>query len=220
MVRSRNRRGRRAGVAGVRTAWRVVSDGEFFCPGCGGDRCYQRQEGRRRLTLLGVPLLARGAPEQRLTCVVCSGHFAVAALETPTTTRLTTMLRDAVHTIAIAVLAAGGSERPAAREAAVATVREAGFRDCTEERLLTLLAALCAEGTPAVEAEVREALSTVAPHLGPSGRESLLLRGARIALADGPYRAAESSLLATIGTALRLTPPDTERLLTGARTAG
>src|SRR5687768_4098352 len=61
--RSRGPVGRVAGlsrVMGTRTAWTGVGDGEFFCPGCGGDRNYQRLTGRRRFTLLGVPVLSRG----------------------------------------------------------------------------------------------------------------------------------------------------------------
>jgi hypothetical protein len=206
-------------MAGVRTAWRVEDDGDFFCASCGGDRCYRRLSGRRRLTVLGLPVLPRGAAEPVVECVSCRGRFPVQTLDRPTTTQLAGLLRDAVHTVALALLTAGGTASPTTRRTAVAAVREAGFPDCTEERLLTLQAALGTESAPALVGEVREALSALAPHLSPPGRESLLLRGARIALADGPYGTGEQDMLTTVGEALHLPPADTERLLAEALSA-
>ncbi|MGP3972128.1 TerB family tellurite resistance protein [Streptomyces sp. 6N223] len=227
MVRSRGRGGFRPGflskAAGVRTAWRAIDDGEFFCSGCGGDRSYQLLAGRRRLTVLGVPVLPRGPADPVVECASCHGHFPVVDLERPTTTRLAGLLRDAVHTIALAVLGVGGGERVTARRAAVASVRAAGFPDCTEERLLTLQAALWAgngsAATRRLDPESWEVLSALAPHLAEPGREGLLLHGARVALADGPYRPGEREVLAAIGAALRLPPAETRRVLVAAATA-
>ncbi len=206
-------------MAGVRTTWRAIDDGEFFCAGCGGDRSYQLLAGRRRLKVLGVPVLPRGPADPVVACASCRGHFPVADLERPTTTRLSALLRDAVHTIALALLAGGGGDRVVARRAAVAAVREAGFADCTEERLLTLQAALWAGGRPALDREAREVLVALAPHLALPGRHSLLLHGARIALADGSYRPSEREILGAIGTSLRLPPAETDRLLSQAAAA-
>lgn len=203
-------------VAGVRTAWRVTDDGEFFCPGCGGDRCYQMLAGKRRFTLLGLPLLPRGAADPAVECSYCRGHFAPSALEQPTTVRLSLMLRDSVEIIALAVLAAGGTESRAVREAAVDVVRAGGHPECTEERLLTLLAVVCADGTAALEAELHATVTPLTPHLAPQGREALLRDAAHIALADGPYQATESAALAAIGSTLAIAPTETQRLLADA----
>ncbi|MFG2137444.1 TerB family tellurite resistance protein [Streptomyces sp. NPDC048650] len=228
-------------VMGVRTSWRTVADGEFFCPDCGGDRNYLRRSGRRRLTLLGIPLLARGAAGPVLECSACHGHFGLDALDHPTTVRLSAMLRDAVHTMTLALLAAGGTSSRAVRDTAVTTVRASGFADCSEDQLLTLLAALAADtgrltGTydaltgagcghhgldpcgTALAIELHESLEPLAPHLAPAGRESLLVQGARIALADGSYTPAEREVLTTVGAALMLRPDDVNRLLASART--
>jgi tellurite resistance protein len=208
-------------LVGVRTSWRTVDDGAFFCPGCGGDRSYRRRTGRRRFVLLGVPLLSRGTVGPVLECAACRGHFGTQALDHPTTYRLASMLRDAVHAIALTVLAAGGEESRTVRETAVATVRGAGFAECTEDQLMTLLAALRAESActgVTAEIELHEALTPLAPHLAAAGRESLLLHGARIALADGQYRAAERAALAAVGRALRIEEEEVDRLLAQART--
>jgi hypothetical protein len=256
VVRSRGRGGFRPGflsrAAGVRTAWRAIDDGEFFCTGCGGDRSYQLLSGRRRLTVLGVPVLSRGPADPVVECALCHGRFPVADLERPTTTRLAGLLRDAVHSIALAVLGVGEGDggtppgpgglggtptqaaeawgRVTARRVAVASVRAAGFPDCTEERLLTLQAALWAGngfggggggggGGMHLDPESWEVLGALAPHLARPGREGLLLHGARVALADGPYRPGERQVLAAIGAALRLPPAETQRVLASAATA-
>ncbi|GAA2596532.1 TerB family tellurite resistance protein [Streptomyces axinellae] len=215
----------RVRLAGVRTSWRTLDDGDFFCPECGGDRRYRRRAGRRRFVLLGIPLVPRGPAGPVVECVACRTHFAADVLDHPTTTRLSAMLREAVHSVAVAVLAAGGADARPVREAAVETMRAAGFPGCTEEELTALLAALAAEnrsrkghGHVSLEIELHEVLAPLAPHLAVPGRESLLLQGARIALADGLYCSAEREVLATVGRALEIGGEDVDRLLAEART--
>ncbi|MFD3624930.1 TerB family tellurite resistance protein [Streptomyces sp. NPDC058698] len=213
-------------LLGTRTAWTAVGDGEFFCPGCGGDRNYQRLAGRRRFTLLGVPLLPRGESAPTVECAACRRHYGTDVLDHPTTTRFAAMLRDAVHTVALAVLTAGGICSRASLETAATGVRAAGFDDCTEDQLAALVEALEADtgrftGEPCAAGlaiELHEALDPLAPHLAAPGRESIFLQGARIALADGPYTPAERDALATVGAALTICPTDVTRLLTAART--
>lgn len=229
-------------MASVRTAWTTVEDGDFFCPECGGDRNYERRTGRRQLTFLGVPLASRGEAPPVVVCSSCLGHFDPEALHQPTTTRLASLLRDAVHAVALSVLAAGGAGSRTARMVAVGWLRESGFSSCDEEQLLTLLAALSADrALEAAEAagrgdrdglseasaesrpvgvvsepQLREAVGPLAPYLATAGRESLLLHGARIALADGPYQQAELALLDVLGETLDIPAAEVERLLAAA----
>ncbi|HEY5834554.1 TerB family tellurite resistance protein [Streptomyces sp.] len=228
-------------IWGVRTAWHTEGDGEFFCPECGGDRAYHRRTGTRRLTLLGMPLLNRGSAGTVIECTACHRQYGPEALLRPTTTRFSAMLRDAVHTIALAVLTAGGASGRPAREAAVGAVRSAGFTDCTEDQLLGLLAAIVADegryraastelgpdsfAGDAVEGcggwlsiELHEALEPLTDHLLPQGRERVLLQGAHIALADGPYLPAEREVLESVGRCLSIPLPDIDRLLAAAAT--
>ncbi|MFE3938191.1 TerB family tellurite resistance protein, partial [Streptomyces goshikiensis] len=72
----------------------------------------------------------------------------------------------------------------------------------------------------ALSIELHEALEPLAPHLAGPGRESILLQGARIALADGPYIPAEREVLATVGAALRMTPDEVARLPSAVRATG
>lgn len=217
--------GRKLTVWGIRTTWSTVGDGEFFCPDCGGDRNYRRRTGRRRFTVLGVPLLPRGQAGPVVECQGCRERFDTEVLGHLTTTRFSALLRDAVHTVALAVLAAGGTCARGALDAAVSAVRAAGFQDCTQEQLESLVEALARdEGRlglydgpdccgAALAIELHEALEPLAPHLVGPGRESILLQGARIALADGPYTPAEREVLATVGAALRIGSDEVSRLL-------
>lgn len=228
MLQARRVFGRKLRVCGIHTSWSTIGDGEFFCPGCGGDRNYRRRTGRRRFTVVGVPLLPRGLAGPVVECAACHTHFGTDALDHPTTGRFSAMLRDAVHTVALAVLAAGGTSSRTVRETAVATVRAAGLDDCTEDQLTSLIEALAADtgrfitdAAPygaALAIELHEALEPLAPHLAPAGAKSILLQGARIALADGPYSPAEREVLTTVGAALQLCEDDTARLLATART--
>ncbi|MFD3721738.1 TerB family tellurite resistance protein [Streptomyces sp. NPDC058674] len=221
--------GRKLRVWGTRTTWSTVGDGEFFCPACGGDRNYRRRTGRRRFTVLGVPLVPRGQAGPVVECHGCRERFDTEVLDHLTTTRFTALLRDAVHTVTLAVLAAGGTGSRSALEAAVGTVRAAGFQDCSEGQLEALVEALSSdEGRlglydvpeccgAALSIELHEALEPLAPHLAAPGRESILLQGARIALADGPYIPAEREVLATVGAALRIDTDEVVRLLSEVR---
>ncbi|MFJ4921854.1 TerB family tellurite resistance protein [Streptomyces sp. NPDC088725] len=210
----------------MRTSWNTVGDGEFFCPGCGGDRNYRRRTGRRRFTVLGVPLLPRGSAGPVIECAACHGHFSTGVLDHPTTARFSAMLRDAVQTVALAVLAAGGTSSRTVVETAAVAVRAAGFEECTETQLTDLVAALAADTGrflagpgpcgAALAIELHESLGPLAPHLAPAGRESIVLQAARIALADGPYSPAEREVLVTVGGALHLCADDTARLLLAA----
>ncbi|MBM7439236.1 TerB family tellurite resistance protein [Streptomyces sp. HB132] len=231
MRTAKGQRAIRLRIYGIRTAWDTVGDGEFFCPCCGGDRNYRRLTGRRRLTVLGLPLLARGSAGSVVECAACGTHFEPGTLDQPTTNRFSAMLREAVHAVTLAVLAAGGSTSRTVLETAAAVARDAGLDDCSQERLFTIVEVLAADtgsgdGTdPDAEAcgaalaiELHETLKPLAPHLAVAGREALLLRGARVALADGPYTQAERQVLTTVGSALQLCPADTAKLLEAART--
>lgn len=147
-------------------------------------------------------------------CTSCHGRYGVETLEQVTCVRLGSMLRDAQYTVALAVLAAGGTTGRAAREAACTAIREAGFEDCGEAQVLAALAALTGlsgEGPLDLDGhgsgltiELHAALEPLAPHLAQQGRERLVLQGASVALADGRYLPQERAALAAVGRCLKL----------------
>jgi len=211
-------------LVGVSARWRTDVLGEFFCPGCGGDRNYRRQHGRRWLRLLAVPVLPLGDAGSTLQCTSCSHRYPLDALERPTSVDLLAMLRTAQYAIVLAVLAAGGTGARAAREAAVGVLLEAGYQ-LDESGLLAALAALragddelsdlygCGSG---LAVELHTALEPLVPHLAVPGLEHLLLQGAWIALADGPYRPTEREMLRTAGACMGLSAARIDATLTAA----
>ena len=211
-------------LVGVSARWRTDVLGEFFCPGCGGDRNYRRQHGRRWLRLLAVPVLPLGDAGSTLQCTSCSHRYQLDALERPTSVDLLAMLRTAQYAIVLAVLAAGGTGARAAREAAVGVLLEAGYQ-LDESGLLAALAALragddelsdlygCGSG---LAVELHTALEPLVPHLAVPGLEHLLLQGAWIALADGPYRPTEREMLRTAGACMGLSAARIDATLTAA----
>ncbi|MGW4892082.1 TerB family tellurite resistance protein [Kitasatospora sp. NPDC004240] len=226
------------GLWGVRPRWRTDVLGDFFCPGCGGDRNYRRQHGRRWLRILGTPVLPLGPVLGCVQCTFCHGRYGVESLEQPTCVRLTGLLRDAQYTVALAMLAAGGTGHRNAREAACGVVREAGFDDCGEAQVLAALAALSGLGGELYDAhelgappgrrlgeagglavELHAALEPLAPHLARQGRERLVLLGAQIALSDGRYLPQEREALAAVGRCLDLPQERVAALLEAATRA-
>ncbi|CAO0837790.1 Ditrans,polycis-undecaprenyl-diphosphate synthase ((2E,6E)-farnesyl-diphosphate specific) [Streptomyces microflavus] len=79
MRSAKGQRALRPVFCGIRTVWDAVGDGAFFCPGCGGDRNYRRLTGRRRLTVLGIPLARRGETGPVVECAACRARIADAA---------------------------------------------------------------------------------------------------------------------------------------------
>lgn len=217
------------GLWGVRPRWRTDVLGEFFCPGCGGDRNYRRQHGRRWLRLFGTPLLPLGPTIGSVQCTSCHGRYGMETLEQLTCVRLAAMLRDAHYTISLVALAAGGTGSRAGRETACSVIRDAGFEDSGEAQVLAALAALSGHNSTepldvdgsgsGLAVELHAALEPLAPHLAPQGRERLLLQGAWIALADGRYLPEERSALAVVGRCLKLSPARIDELLEAALSA-
>jgi hypothetical protein len=225
-------------VVAVSARWHTELLGEFYCLACGGDRNYRRQRGRNWLRLAGIPLLPLRRTAATLQCTSCRARYGMDALAHPTSNQLLAMLRNAHHAIALAVLAASGgpSAGPAVRDSAVGVLREAGYGDLDASALLAELAAVGVdepEGRPgpdgppaeicgcgaALVVELHTAIEPLAPHLLGPGLSRLLTRGAMIALADGPYRPAERSVLRVVGQCLGLSREETDATLaTAART--
>ena len=117
-------------------------------------------------------------PGPVVECAACRHHYGADVLDHPTTTRFSAMLRDAVHTVALAVLAAGGTLRPYVpgdrrRRRPLGRLRRlhrGPARAPSSRRSPRTPGA--SSGSPAgasLAIELHEALDPLAPHLAPDG---------------------------------------------------
>jgi hypothetical protein len=196
---------------GIRTIRSAIGDGEFHCPTCGGDRRYRKGAGRRRLVLFGVALIPLGRVGSGIECAVCCTRHDTAVLEALTARALTLLLREAVRSLVVAVVAAVHDEPYEAdvvRAAAVEAVRAAGmpgYDACT----------LAADVGAHVAQNTAWALADVAPHLSVAGREHLVGVAAKVALACGAYAPAHREILYHAGDQLGLGRARVDHVLAG-----
>lgn len=216
-----------AHVVAVSARWHTELLGEFYCLACGGDRNYRRQRGRNWLRVAGIPLLPLRRTAATLQCTSCRHRYGTDALARPTSGQLLAMLRNAQHAVTLAVFAASGGPgaAPAVKESAITALREAGYADLDEPGLLADLAACTEEEDPLADVcgcgsvlvvELHTAIEPLAPHLLGPGLTRLLTQGALIALADGPYRPAERSVLRAVGQCLGFSGEETDATLAAA----
>ena len=185
-------------IWGFKNRHKVIGEGTFFCPRCGGDRPYQQRVGRRWFTLYYIPLFPTGQPlNEHVQCGVCKQAFTPAALQRPTSVQLSSQLLDAVRGAAVHVLRAGSTEQPAARACAVSEVQRAGLANYDD-------AALTAD-LNAVPGDLTALLSELGQRLAPTGKEKLVQSAVRVAAADGPVTDMEMTIIRHLGATLGLT---------------
>ncbi|MQA97769.1 MAG: zinc-ribbon domain-containing protein [Streptosporangiales bacterium] len=105
MKRSNPTRRRGAAHRGFKTILKVLSEGVFNCPQCGGDRQYKLCLARRWFTFFGIPIFTYKTVGRLVECTGCGSHWEEGVLQRPTT---------------------------AARQAAATAVAEAGLHGYTE----------------------------------------------------------------------------------------
>jgi len=197
-------------IVGIRTIRSAIGDGEFHCPACGGDRRFRKGGGHRRLVLMGVALIPLGRVGSGIECAVCCTRHDRDVLEAPTARALTLLLREAVRSLVVAVVAAGDDPpgTDAVRAAAVAAVRAAGmpsYDTCT----------LVADVRAHQPQDTAWALAEVAPHLAVAGREHLVAVAGRVAFACGAYGPTHRVILYHAGDQLGLGRARVDHVLAG-----
>ena len=227
-------------VMGVRTSWRTVADGEFFCPDCGGDRT----------TSAGPAVAGSPSSASRSSPAVPQGRSwsappaAATSARTPWTTPPPSASPRCSGTPSTpspsrcwppaALLPRGprhrrrdgprGRLRGLLRGRAADPARRPRRRHRPADRHLRRgdRRPLRSPGPGPVRHSAGHraprGAGAARPAPRPSGPEALLLQGARIALADGSYTPAEREVLSTVGSALTLRPAEINRLLAAART--
>jgi hypothetical protein len=199
-------------IFGVSVRWKTLADGMFHCPHCGVDRHFRRQMARRWFTLFFIPLVPMKVLGELVECSSCHNRFAPSVLRTPTNASIALELTASMRAAVAAIIEAGGSDRVAARLAAVEAMADVGAGEYLDATLTWDLDRHASVG-------YEDRLRRVATALEPVGREHLLATLAHVAIADGEYSGDEQHVLERAGDALGLSPAHVRGVLDIARIA-
>lgn len=176
---------------GFRPRRTTLSQGEFFCPRCGGDRQYVKQGVRRWFTLFFIPLFPiSGQRNVHVVCTTCKGAFNEKVLDAPSGQARVDHERLAFAQCATAVFKAGDVTSEAAR---AALQRVLGARGIAPD--------LAEDASPD---QMSVYVAPVAHQLTDEQREQFFGGCGIVALADGPLGDGETTALRVLGESLNL----------------
>lgn len=177
---------------------RVDHETPFFCPTCGGDRVGSVCDGRRRVTVGGVPIAPWSRRDGEVRCTACSTAHPLDQLEVLTSQELADRLVDLTRILTATTVRTGDAGDRALRRRAVQHVRTV-IPTYHQNRLDADLVALDPAG-------IDEHVLPLADALEVSGKERLVANMARVALAAHTITPHQRWLLDRVGTSLGLTP--------------
>ncbi len=184
-------------IWGFRAFYRTVGQGAFHCRKCGGDREYWHRAGRRFGTLFFIPVIPLTKAGQHVQCTTCRTRYVMDVLSLPTAAQMQAALPVGMRAAATAMLRAGGSSSPAARQRAVAAIQGAGQQDYADADLDS--------DTAQPSAAIRGALGQVARQLTADAKEWFLAETVRVGMADGPLTGQERQAVQAIAMDLGMT---------------
>lgn len=185
-------------IFGLAVFFRTLSEGEFHCPNCGGDRRYRHRAARRWFTLFFLPVIPLTRLGEIVECGSCRTRFDPKVLRIPTAQQMAAALPAAMRAAAVAVLRVADPADEAARGRAIDAVRGYGATDYGEDALTEDLAVPLEELDPMVV--------QAGTQLTVEAREWFLAQAVRIALADGAISDPERQMLYRVAGLLGMTP--------------
>jgi hypothetical protein len=182
-------------VFGMRSRFKVLSQGTFFCPQCGGDRHYAHKQARRWFTVFFIPLIPLKVLGEVVECQTCKTTFKPAVLAAPTTSGLQEQLVTAYREAAVWLLRGGST----GRAAAIAVLSAVAGRPWSDAELDTDLQVLDV-------APMFDRLVTLSGNLTEQGKEQFLTACTEIAAGGGVLSTDERQLIDRVAAALSVTP--------------
>jgi hypothetical protein len=189
-------------IWGWKVRFRTLLQGVFFCPSCGGDRQYERKQGRRWFTFFFIPAIPlNNVGEEFVECTTCRQAYKPSVLSMPTTATLSNDLTLATREAVVWLLRNVAMVDPASMRAALDVLSMAANRPWSEPELQQDLASLEVSGLPG-------RLRSLASVLNEHGRETFLSGCVRVAAAGGGGTIDEGqlALLDNIASSLGMTP--------------
>lgn len=188
-------------IWGFKVRFKTLLQGVFFCPSCGGDRQYERKQGRRWFTFFFIPVIPlNSVGDEFVECTTCHQAYKPSVLEMPTTATLSNDLTLATREAVVWLLRSVAVVDPAATGVALEVLSMAANRRWSEPELQQDLATLEVSGLPG-------RLSALATVLNEHGRETFLGGCVRVAVAGGEaVNEGQRALLDSIASSLGMTP--------------
>jgi hypothetical protein len=188
-------------IWGFKVRFKTLLQGVFFCPSCGGDRQFERKQGRRWFTFFFIPVIPlNNVGDEFVECTTCRQAYKTSVLDMPTTATVSNDLTLASREAVVWLLRSMAVVEPASTRAALDVLSMAANRRWSEPELQHDLATLEVSGLPA-------RLRTLAGVLNEHGRETFLSGCVRVAApGGGPINEGQLSLLDNIAGSLGMTP--------------
>jgi hypothetical protein len=189
-------------VWGFKVRFKTLLQAMFFCPSCGGDRQYERKQGRHWFTFFFIPIIPLNhVGDEFVECTTCHQAYKPSVLDMPTTATLSSDLTLASREAVVWLLRSTPVVDPAAARVALEVLSTAANRPWTDAELQHDLGTLEVGGLP-------QRLSALATVLNEHGRETFLGSCVRVAAAGsgGTVDDAQRALLDSIAGSLGMTP--------------
>lgn len=188
-------------IWGFKVRFTTLLTGTFFCPSCGGDRHYERKQGRRWFTFFFIPVIPLNSlGDELVECTTCRQAYKTSVLDMPTTATLSSDLTMASREAIVWLLRSAAVVDPATTGVALGVLSTAANRPWSEPELQQDLATLEVSGLPG-------RLNALASVLNEHGRETFLSGCVRVAAAGGgPINDGQRALLDNIASSLGMTP--------------
>src|SRR5262245_57054400 len=120
-------------IWGWRTRFRILANGMFHCPTCGGDRHFARKQARRWFTFFFLPLIPLKVLGEFVECQPCKKGYDERILRQPTSAALTEHLVGATREAAVCLLRI--DDTPSGRAAAIVALSQMSGVTWSEEIL-------------------------------------------------------------------------------------
>jgi hypothetical protein len=120
-------------IWGWRTRFKVLAEGVFHCPACGGDRHYAHKQARNWFTLFFLPVIPLKVRGEFVECQTCKQGYDERILRLPTSASLTEQLVAATREAAVRLLRV--DDTPSGRTAAVVALSQVSAQPWTEGAL-------------------------------------------------------------------------------------
>lgn len=184
-------------IWGWRTRFKVLAEGVFHCPGCGGDRHFAHKQARSWFTLFFLPVIPLKVQGEFVECQTCKQGYDQRILQLPTSAALTEQLVAATREAAVRLLRVADS--PSGRTAAVVALSQVSDMAWSHDALAADVAGLDVLHLPG---RLRQLGDVMNEH----GKERFLTSVATIAAGGGVLGGPSRQVLEAIAADLGMTP--------------